>query len=95
VTGTEVPQVYVGAPSNPPVPMAQKALAGFDRITLAPSQSQQMTIHVGQRQLSYWSTSVHDWVVANDGSRRIYIGASSRDIRLSWPNIIYLPLVMK
>jgi len=26
-------------------------------------------IHIGARQLSYWSTSVHDWVVVNDDNR--------------------------
>jgi beta-glucosidase len=81
VAGSEVPQVYVGAPLNPPVPMAVKGLAGFERIELAPGESQTVMIHVGARELSYWSVDVHDWVQVG-GYRPIYVGSSSRDIRL-------------
>jgi beta-glucosidase len=80
-TGTEAPQVYVGPPANPPVPMAQKSLAGFDRIELAPGQARKVTLHVGARELSYWSPSAHGWVLAT-GRRPLYVGSSSRDIRL-------------
>lgn len=82
VAGAEVPQVYVGAPINPPVPMAEKALAGFERIELEPGEARMLTIHVGARQLSYWSVDVHDWVIPA-GFRPIYVGSSSRDIRLA------------
>ena len=80
--GAEVPQVYLGPPSNPPVPMAQKALVGFDRIELKPGHAKWVTVHIGKRELSFWSTTVHDWVLAA-GSRPIYVGSSSRDIRLT------------
>jgi beta-glucosidase len=79
--GTEVPQVYVGPAAPAPVPMAQKSLAAFTRVTLAPGTSRVVTLHIGARQLSYWSVDKHDWVVAG-GRRAILIGASSRDIRL-------------
>jgi beta-glucosidase-like glycosyl hydrolase len=81
VAGIEVPQVYVGQPLNPPVPMAEKALAGFERIELAAGEYRQVTLHIGARELSYWSVDVHDWVVVG-GFRPIYVGSSSRDIRL-------------
>ena len=61
--------------------MAEKALAGFERIELAPGESKQVQIHVGERELSYWSVEKHDWVVPST-FRPIYVGASSRDIRL-------------
>jgi beta-glucosidase len=40
-----------------------------------------VTIHVGERSLSYWSTASHDWQLAL-GKRALYVGSSSRDIRL-------------
>jgi beta-glucosidase len=79
--GVEVPQVYLGPPSAPPAPMARRALVGFQRIVLDPGQAQRVSLHVGRRQLSYWSVSHHDWVVAT-GLRPLYVGSSSRDLRL-------------
>ena len=79
--GVEVPQVYVGPPPAPPVPMAVRSLAGFERVALAAGASKRVVIHIGARELSYWSDTAHNWVVAK-GSRTIFVGASSRDMRL-------------
>jgi beta-glucosidase len=79
--GAEVPQAYVGPVENPPVPMAPRSLVGFRRIELAPGRAASVTFHVDPRQLSYWSTDAHGWAIA-PGSRRVFVGASSRDIRL-------------
>jgi beta-glucosidase len=79
--GADVPQVYLGPAEHAPVFMVPRALAGFARIELEPGQSRVVTIHLDARQLSYWSTAKHGWVVA-DGRRPVYVGASSRDIRL-------------
>jgi hypothetical protein len=38
-------------------------------------------IRVDPPELSYWSVETHNWVVA-DEDRPIFIGSSSRDIRL-------------
>jgi beta-glucosidase len=80
-TGIEVPQVYIGRPSSPPAPMAERRLAGFDRVGLAPGQDRRVAVHLGPRDLSYWSTVEHKWVIVT-GTRAIMVGASSRDIRL-------------
>ncbi len=80
--GTDVPQVYVGPSASTPVPMAVRALAGFARVTLPAGASHQTTIHVGARELSYWSVTTHAWSLAA-GRRPIMVGASSRDIRLN------------
>jgi beta-glucosidase len=82
--GSEVPQVYIGAPAGAPVPMAERALAGFQRVALQPGQTATVTIHVAGRQLSFWSTDRQAWEVAS-GSWTVSAGASSRDLRLSSP----------
>lgn len=82
VAGAEVPQIYLGRPVNPPVPMAEKALAGFDRIELEPGQSRTVTAQIPRRQLSYWSEQDQRWQFAG-GARTVYVGSSSRDIRLN------------
>jgi len=83
VSGDEVPQVYLGVPQNPPngAQFAVRALVGFDRIGLAPGESRQVAIHVPLRQLQYWSDASRSWQTAV-GSRVVYVGASSRDLRL-------------
>jgi beta-glucosidase len=83
VSGDEVPQVYLGAPSNPPAgaQFAVHALAGFDRIGIEPGETKQIIIHVPLRQLQYWSDVTRNWQTAA-GRRTVYVGASSRDLRL-------------
>jgi beta-glucosidase len=81
VKGDEVPQVYVGSPASPPVPMAVRALAGFERVSLHPGQTKHVTIHVARRAFQFWSVADHAWMTAW-GVREIAVGASSRDIKL-------------
>ena len=83
VDSDEVPQVYLGAPSEIPagVQFAVRALAGFDRIHLAAGETKTVTLHVAERQLQYWSTKEGKWVTAT-GKRTVSVGASSRDLRL-------------
>jgi beta-glucosidase len=81
VTGDEVPQVYLGAPASSPVTMAVRALGGFQRITLAPGETQHVTIQLARRAFQYWSTDTHNWAYAL-GVRTLYVGSSSRDLRL-------------
>ena len=85
VVGDEVPQVYLGEPITNPVPMPVKLLAAFDRITLNPGEIKSVTLHVGIRELSYWSVVTHDWALAVN-SRPLYVGSSSRDIRMQTAN---------
>jgi beta-glucosidase len=82
-TAAEVPQIYLGAPSQAPpgVDFADKQLAGFARLALRPGEATRVTVHIDERDLAYWSVARHDWVRAT-GQRAILVGASSRDIRL-------------
>ncbi len=79
----EVPQVYLGAPSSIPegVQFPVRALAAFDRIHLRAGETKNVTLHVPERQMQYWSTNDQRWVTAK-GKRTVSIGASSRDLRL-------------
>ncbi|WP_409060750.1 glycoside hydrolase family 3 protein [Streptomyces sp. SYP-A7185] len=81
-TGAEVPQVYVGAPRGAAVEMAVKTLAAFDRVELRPGQSRRISVRIAERRLSYWDTDRGHWV-RPEGRRAVYVGSSSRDIRLT------------
>jgi beta-glucosidase len=79
----EVPQVYLGAPSNIPagVQFPVRTLAGFERESIPAGASKDVTIHVAPRQLEYWSTQEGKWL-RPAGPRTLSVGASSRDLRL-------------
>lgn len=80
----EVPQVYLGAPANPPKGIAfpVRALAGFDRIHLDPAERKAVSIHVAPRSLQYWDEKAGKWVTPA-GTRTVYVGSSSRDLPLT------------
>jgi beta-glucosidase len=82
--GAEVPQVYVGPSPDVPadVQQAQRQLVQFDRITLDPGDSDDVTLTIAPRQLSYWSTATQQWVLGG-GRRTIYVGPSSRQLPLT------------
>ncbi|HET9187568.1 MAG TPA: glycoside hydrolase family 3 C-terminal domain-containing protein [Acidothermaceae bacterium] len=81
--GEDVPQVYLGAPTNPPagVQFAPKALAGYDRIHLNGHQSKHVSVNVPLRQLQYWS-DVTGWTTAT-GARVVYVGPDEHTNALS------------
>ena len=81
--GDEVPQVYLDAPEQRPegVQFAVRTLAAFDRITLRPGETKQVTLHVSPRSLEYWSIAENRWI--RSGARRVSVGSSSRDLKLS------------
>jgi len=81
VAGDEVAQVYLGPPGETDVPMVPKQLVGFERIALQPGERREVTIRIDDRRLSYWSAESAGWV-RTAGERTVFVGASSRDIRL-------------
>ena len=80
--GAVVPQVYLGAPDSPPAgaQFAPRALAAFDRVTLAAGQTATVSMHVPVRSLQYWST-ISGWVTAT-GSRTLAIGTNATTMAL-------------
>lgn len=88
-TGTEVVQLYNGR-LRAPVPTPPRQLAGWARVTLRPGESRTVRIPVrlGQSDhlLSYWrvgNNAVGGRWVTPRGPVSIYVGSSSRDIRLT------------
>jgi beta-glucosidase len=80
-SGAEVAQLYVGdvaaSVARPP-----RELRGFVRLELAPGESGTASYDLDARDLSFWSSSVRDWLL-EAGDFEIAVGASSRDLRLS------------
>lgn len=83
VDSDEVPQVYLGAPSEIPsgVQFPVRALVAFDRVHVSAGESKTVVLHVEPRQLQYWSTAESKWVTAS-GKRMVSAGGSSRDLRV-------------
>jgi beta-glucosidase len=75
--GAEVGQVYLGidAAGEPPL-----RLGGWSKIRLEPGEVKQVNISLAPKAQSIWDTSANDWRVIPDSL--VYVGASSRDIRL-------------
>jgi beta-glucosidase len=84
VAGAVVPQVYVGAAPGGPdyAQQAVRALRGFDRIELQPNESKRVEIVLDPRSFQYWDEQAHGWRFMG-GARTIWVGDSSRDLRLS------------
>jgi beta-glucosidase len=80
--GDEVAQVYLGpGPEAGGAQQASRALGGFRRVTLAPGQSQRVTVHVAERALQYWDEAGQRWQT-NGGPRRIWVGDADSAARL-------------
>ena len=78
VAGVDVPQLYLGIndPNEPP-----KRLAGWDRLNLQPGEEQTVRLVVSPQDQSIWDVANNAWKFV-PGSK-VYVGASSRDIRLT------------
>lgn len=79
----EVPQVYVGGPSDAPkgVQFPVRALAAFERVHLQAGETKTVTLHVAERQMQYWSSKEQKWMRAA-GKRTVSVGSSSRNLLL-------------
>ena len=77
--GKEVVQLYIGD-DKATVLRPVKELKGFQKLTLAPGETKQVTFNITADDLKYWSEEAHDWV-AEAGKFTAYVGSSSTDIR--------------
>ncbi|GGN52448.1 hypothetical protein GCM10011579_009530 [Streptomyces albiflavescens] len=79
--GIEVAQVYVGRSPHLQLDQAVRVLGGYRRLALRAGERRQVTVRVSARTLSSWDAKRHDWVLGT-GHRTLWVGASSRDLRL-------------
>ena len=77
VKGAEVVQMYLGFPEGLDEP--QKLLRGFEKVRLPAGLSDLVKLPLSAQDLSVWSEDDH-WYIP-EGTFKIYIGSSSRDIR--------------
>ncbi len=81
VAGAEVAQVYLGFPAGMGEP--PKRLVGWQKVSLSPNQTQQVTIAVSatdpSHPMSYWDVTSGSWLTA-PGTYTVYVGNSSRSV---------------
>ena len=77
VKGSEVVQMYLGFPDGLGEP--PKLLRGFAKVHLPPSRAAIVNLPLKRQEISVWSEDGH-WHVP-EGTFKVYIGSSSRDIR--------------
>ena len=79
--GAEVYQVYVGdvySTLTRPI----KELRAFDKIYLKAGEEKRIDVNIPVSEIGQYNVMLHDWVT-EEGVYEVYIGASSRDLRLS------------
>lgn len=80
VTGDEVVQLYVKH-LNSKVERPNQELRGFQRVTLQPGERKTVALALPAKNLAYWDTAQHAFVV-EPGKIELRLGASSADVRL-------------
>eukprot|EP00041_Stephanoeca_diplocostata_P020071 m.441232 g.441232 ORF g.441232 m.441232 type:complete len:765 (+) comp21468_c0_seq4:58-2352(+) len=80
VAGAEVVQAYAALPSSAEEP--PKRLVTFAKVLLEAGASTQVTMDIADIALSVWDVTSHSAVIP-DGEFKIFVGSSSRDIRLT------------
>ncbi|HEX6565035.1 MAG TPA: glycoside hydrolase family 3 C-terminal domain-containing protein [Chthoniobacterales bacterium] len=76
VAGAEVAQLYVGE-KKPPLPRPLRELKGFQKVSLQPGQSQQVTLQLNQRSFAYWNINKEKWDAPQD-TYEVWVGSSSQ-----------------
>ncbi|EJT78053.1 hypothetical protein GGTG_03156 [Gaeumannomyces tritici R3-111a-1] len=85
VEGIETAQLYVGVPGGD---SPARQLRGIRRVgPLSPGEARPITFELTRRDLSVWDVVAQQWRVRR-GEYKIYVGASSRDLRLNGTLVI-------
>jgi beta-glucosidase len=78
--GAAVPQLYLGNPTAS-VPRPLKELKGFARVVLAPGATQNISLTLDPRAMSFFDVKSHAWK-QEPGKFTVFVGHSSADIDL-------------
>jgi beta-glucosidase len=70
-----VAQLYVSDPSAH-VNRPERELKGFQKLRLAPGETQHVTLNLDARAFSYWDETAHKWAI-DPGKFVIRVGDSS------------------
>lgn len=81
--GKEVVQLYVGD-DKASVVRPVKELKGFEKVSLKPGETKTVTFTIKGEDLQFFDEDKHEWV-AEPGTFKAYIGASSADIKAILP----------
>jgi len=79
VDGAEVAQLYIGFPEDANEP--PKVLRGFEKKMISKGATESFTISVRNKDLAIWDVVKQAWTIPA-GQFSIFVGTSSRDIRL-------------
>ena len=84
VAGDEVPQLYLGAPSQAVegAEFAPQTLVGFDRVNLKAGETKTVSIVVPLRKLQYWAVKTQTWELPK-GQRTLRLASASDHVRES------------
>lgn len=80
MAGAEVAQLYVSFPDAADEPVRQ--LRGYQKVTIQPGKEADVSFTLRRRDLSVWDVARQEWEVVK-GDYKVYIGASSRDLKSS------------
>ncbi|KAG9086826.1 hypothetical protein FS749_003342 [Ceratobasidium sp. UAMH 11750] len=79
VSGKEVAQLYISPPDSANEP--PNLLRGFDIVELKAGESKQVELELSRYDLSVWDVKRQGWA-RMDGAVGVWVGGSSRDVRL-------------
>ena len=80
LAGKEVVQVYIASPVSA-IFRPQKELKAFQKVELAPGESQTIHFQLKHSDFAYWNTSIHAWHTET-GEYRLLVGTSAGDLPL-------------
>lgn len=80
VKGATVPQLYVTFPDSAPEGTPVKQLRGFEKVSLTPGESRDVSFELMRRDLSYWDVVSQQWLIP-EGEFTLRVGFSSRDLK--------------